>query len=249
MPPQMHEHYREPFYAMEKSIMRNLSMLAAAATFITFGSAHEAKAVDPEACAGALVKTQIDEGSVTMLDWRRSFALDETSWQSASQKFGATVPVYGIPVQGSYADYKKSRDDRSVREGQSLDKRTATWLISSDLGDRAADAYKACLKALGRDAGVSVYPTKVSTCGFTLNVEYNKGRFGPEEVPLEFSMVPASAPLPKNLPASIGSAGQFQAGMERPHAGELRIVVRSPQYFLTDDLVMTPLLLRWQPHH
>jgi hypothetical protein len=191
-------------------------------------------AIDPEICANALVTTQINQGLVTTLDWRRSYAVDETSWKLARDKFGATALLYEIPIGVTFESYRDSRDERSIREGVSLSTTSSSWLITSDLGDRADDAYKTCLKEKGKGAALWIYPDKVTDDGLTLVVNYHSGQFGPNKVQIEY----VGPGIPNGYTSSVMSEGEDQIPITRPKKGEIRIVARAPRYSLADNVVV-----------
>jgi hypothetical protein len=122
-----------------------------------------------------------------------------------------------------------------------VDERTATWLIASDLGDSAATAFSSCVKTIStsKEPRLFVYPSKVTQCSLTLVVEYHKGQFGPEQIPITYVATPADFRM--NLDKSIRSDGTTAAPIDRLSKGEIRIVVKSRKNAsLSDDLVVPP---------
>lgn len=204
--------------------------LALASVFST-----PAAAIDVQACAPALVKKQIDQGTTVSVDWRRSFAVDDDLWRDASKKFDAAALLYGVPMGTSYQQYDSSRSRHAIQEGESLKALVSLWFITSDLSDNAPAVYKECLRALQRDAGLSIYPTKVTDNAFTLRIEYDRGRFGPDKIPLQYSNVAPNDGKP--LPKQIASRGEIDIPVNRGQK-ETVVVVKSEKYSLSDSLVV-----------
>jgi hypothetical protein len=69
--------------------MGRASIVMASLVALILWNLTPAVALDVENCAAALVKTEIDTGSVKTLDIRRSSAVDESAWHRAHDKYGA----------------------------------------------------------------------------------------------------------------------------------------------------------------
>ena len=151
-------------------------------------------------CSEALVIDRLKIEDFHTSDSRMSVLVDEKVYNEASKSMEGNAKLYGVPIGGSYSEYKALASEirsRYENEYHSEDALSISW---SGLGKNAADAYKACLASHHVMQGLTLELDQASDKEIVLSLHWKKGIGGPEKIDLRWKGdVAAVAALPSEI--------------------------------------------------
>jgi hypothetical protein len=95
-------------------------------------------------CSKALVSDSYSESDTASSDFRLSTTVDESNYNSLSQKAGASGVIYGVPVGANWGEYKENRQHVLNSSDMKLSTDQARNVIWTSLKPEAVSAYEAC---------------------------------------------------------------------------------------------------------
>ncbi|BAM92879.1 hypothetical protein S58_69130 [Bradyrhizobium oligotrophicum S58] len=125
---------------MQAYAMRTLALIGFFALPL---AAQEAAA---ENCELKIVMATYERTSSYHSDYRLAKFVKEEDWNELSKNAGASGKIYGVPVSGSYGEFKKAYNAMEQQLSESLSQDQAQQIFWTGLDKSAADAYQKCLE-------------------------------------------------------------------------------------------------------
>ncbi len=178
-------------------------------------------------CDGALVKDTLSSSSQVSTDYRMAVLVDEKTWEQAKHDASGKATIYGIPMEGSYSDYKNNASARLQQSNESYttdEIRSMAWV---GMGSNSLSAYTACLNTLGSNRNMLILTGSPSTeAEASIAVRWFHDQFGPQTVKLEWTG-PAGYNL-TGLPREAQASSTPRLGrITRPNTGHLLLQVHA----------------------
>lgn len=106
------------------------------------------------ACDGALIVSTYSENSSFSSDWRLAKFIDEGTWNTLRKGASANGSIQGVPVGGSYQEYKKNITKKSQGSSESLSINQARSVFWTGLDPNAPSVYRDCLDSQSKQLGL-----------------------------------------------------------------------------------------------
>ena len=100
-----------------------------------------------EACSDALVISTYDRFDKTSNDFRLASYVAESAYNEVKKSAGASAVIYGVPVRGSYDDFRKNVKQMTNKLDVSLSQSQASNVMWSGLDANGTNAYVECIRA------------------------------------------------------------------------------------------------------
>lgn len=174
-------------------------------------------------CAQALVRDTYSEDQFWSSDRRIWSSVDKQTWEEIKKNAAGDVVIYGVPIGGSYEDYKSVSEELASRYIETFSTTHARSIQWSGLKPEAFTAYNNCLK-IKKSQGLVLGLGEATKEKVTLLITWNKGIGGPEVAELDW--VGAPPEIQASLPTHVYSAGETPFIIPRPAAGEMILSAR-----------------------
>lgn len=175
-------------------------------------------------CSEALVIDSLKVNAFHSSDSRLSVLVDQKVYEQASKNADAEAVLYGVPMSGSYSEYKELATELRSRYENSYSQEDALSVSWSGLSKNAADAYKACLASHGVMQGLSLELVDASDDQIVISLHWKKGIGGPAKIDLEWQ---GDLEAVADLPTEVSDAPEgLPFVIPRPKEGNYFLAVR-----------------------
>jgi len=168
-----------------------------------------------EDCSDALIVETYSQNSAMNMDWRLSQFVSEEEWNSIQKKADASAIIYGVPMGGSYGEYKAASKKKISEMGESLTSQQVDNILWTGLGGNSLLAYQSCLQS--KSYGLFLYPRKATKTALEMVLEYRPIGAGGGDITLNWA---STSPQVDNLLAKISPHTEWTFFVDRPSGSE-----------------------------
>lgn len=174
-----------------------------------------------EECSDALIVETYSRYSEANMDWRLSQFVSEEEWNSIQKDAGANAIIYGVPMGGSYSEYKAASSKKISEMGESLTSQQVDNILWTGLGGNSLEAYQKCLQS--KSYGLFLYPRKATKTALEIVLEYRPTNSDGGAITLDWA---STSPQVGKRPTSISPNNKWTFFVTRPSdSGDILLAV------------------------